>query len=384
MSRRKNHPGHIEKRAGSYRVHLCVAGERRKYTIPGSRKDAERFAREEFAKLERLAQRRATGLPGPISVSALLRRFEEEKLPLLAVGTQQSYRDSLKPIWRFFVQELGDPTVDKIRAGHIHDFLDWRRVHGPHGEKRSKPLANRSLAKDRAVLHRIFGEADRLEYREGNPVARTEPPKSDPRDPVILSDEEYERLLTACDGTPMLRLYILTLGETGSRCESEALHLQWNDVDLEEGFIRIDSSREGHRTKSGKERWVPMTPRLCVAMREHFASFRFAAYGQQPTPWVFHHQRRRRNAEPGDRVGSMRRAFRTACVQAELPDGFVQHDLRHRRITTWLAQGQSPAIVKEAVGHSDLRTTMDYMHLSREHLRVLVEDRSVKEDVAGL
>jgi site-specific recombinase XerD len=29
--------------------------------------------------------------------------------------------------------------------------------------------------------------------------------------------------------------------------------------------------------------------------------------------------------------------------------------------------------VKEAVGHSDLRTTMAYTHLAREHLRSLVD-----------
>jgi site-specific recombinase XerD len=30
--------------------------------------------------------------------------------------------------------------------------------------------------------------------------------------------------------------------------------------------------------------------------------------------------------------------------------------------------------VKEAVGHSDLRTTMSYTHLAREHLRSLVAE----------
>lgn len=36
-----------------------------------------------------------------------------------------------------------------------------------------------------------------MEYRDGNPVARTDTPKYDGRDPVILSDDEYERLLRA-------------------------------------------------------------------------------------------------------------------------------------------------------------------------------------------
>jgi integrase len=50
---------------------------------------------------------------------------------------------------------------------------------------------------------------------------------------------------------PKLRLFVLTLGETGARCESEALRLQWEDIDFEEGFIRIASGRDGHLSKSG-------------------------------------------------------------------------------------------------------------------------------------
>ncbi|MCH8811026.1 MAG: tyrosine-type recombinase/integrase, partial [Gemmatimonadetes bacterium] len=65
-----------------------------------------------------------------------------------------------------------------------------------------------------------------------------------------------------------------------------------------------------------------------------------------------------------------------AVERARLPDGFVLHDLRHRRATTWLADGQNVVHVKEALGHSDLRTTMGYTHLAKEHLRALVQDES--------
>jgi integrase len=87
-----------------------------------------------------------------------------------------------------------------------------------------------------------------------------------------------EALVGACRDRPMLSLYVTTLGEAGVRCDSEALHLRWEDVDLEEGFLWIASGRDGHRTKSGKGRWVPMTPKLRQAMWEHFARFRFASY----------------------------------------------------------------------------------------------------------
>lgn len=68
------------------------------------------------------------------------------------------------------------------------------------------------------------------------------------------------------------------MGETGARSESEVLHLQWEDVDLDQGFIRIRSGGERRRTKGGRGRWVPMSLRLRRAMQEHFASYRLASY----------------------------------------------------------------------------------------------------------
>lgn len=74
-------------------------------------------------------------------------------------------------------------------------------------------------------------------------------------------------------------------------------------------------------------------------------------------PWVFHHVVSRRRHAAGARIKSMRAAFTNAAVRAKLPDALHQHDLRHRRVTTWLAEGKNPVHVKEAVGHADLRTT---------------------------
>ena len=116
-----------------------------------------------------------------------------------------------------------------------------------------------------------------------------------------------------------------------------------------------------------------MTPRLLNAFKDHAAAFRFATYRGKRSPWVFHHLTTRRKHVAGERITSMRHSFENAVERAKLPNGFRQHDLRHRRVTTWLAEGQSPVLVKEAMGHSDLRTTMGYTHLVRSHLKALVQ-----------
>ncbi|HSH75079.1 MAG TPA: tyrosine-type recombinase/integrase, partial [Longimicrobiales bacterium] len=130
---------------------------------------------------------------------------------------------------------------------------------------------------------------------------------------------------------------------------SEALWLRWDDVDLEDGFLRVESVRKGRRTKSGKIRYVPLTDRLRSTLRSHFARYRFNDYG---SPWLFHHVRRRRNATKGARITGLRRAFEGAVKRAELPLELNQHDLRHRRVTTWLAARKQPQLVQKAMGHS--------------------------------
>lgn len=390
MAKTKRYPGTIEKRGSNYRVILYAGGKRHSYTLKeATRKQAENFAREQHDKLQERLARVEAGLPGVVKFSGLLKQYREHRLPLVnSAKTRATYEGSLDRFEHYFVELQGDPEVDAIRRGHIRSFLDWRRANRLQGitggHRRSDvPLSNRTVAKDRAVLHQLFTYAAELEYRDDNPVALVKVPKGDPRDPVILDDEQFERLLSELED-PMVRLYVLTLGEGGMRSESEALWLQWIDIDLEEGFIRIRSGRDGHRTKSGKGRWTPMTPRLREAMREHFANFRFATYDGQPAPWIFHHTRTRRHYVAGDRVKSFRTSITNAIKRAKLPDGFRTHDLRHRRITTWLAEGKNPVHVKEAVGHADLRTTMEYTHLAREHLRSLVGEEEAEERLKKL
>lgn len=344
-------PGHIVKRrGGSWRVVLCVGGKVHQFgpkldpTLGAetkSRADVAEWAWRKFEELKRASTREKAGLPGRIRFSELLRRYRTEELPDKATTTQRSYEVSLRPAEHYFVEKLGDPMLDQIHSAHVKAYLSWRRLHGPDGAELAEALAPRSRAKDRAVLHQIFAFADSLELREGNPVRRVPKIKGDPKQPVILSDEQYAALLEASEN-PMVRLYVLVLGETGARDESEALWLRWEDVDFERGFVAIVSGRDGHRTKSGRSRVVPITASLRAALKEHFAAFRFSS----DSPWLFHHFSTRRHHIRGQRVGSFRGAVARAVLRANtalkrarleaIPEQWVMHDLRHRRVTTWL------------------------------------------------
>src|SRR5205085_9381466 len=125
--------------------------------------------------------------------------------------------------------------------------------------------------------------------------------------------------------------------------------------------------RDGHRTKSGKSRSVPMTRRL----KDAFQAYR-ATSGSEA--WVFAHPITARRHLAGERISSLRRSVQAAARRAGIDERWHPHDLRHRRVTTWLAAGKDVTKVKQAVGHADLRTTMGYTHLVPSQLRDLVEE----------
>jgi len=385
MSKRKRTPGSIDRHGNRFRIRLSVNGTAHTFTVATEdRRAAELFAKKKYEDLVKEAERAALGFVVGVRFSELLTKFDEQEIPLLAAGTQRSYRETIEILTTYFVEQQGDPTVASIRPKHIKEYLSWRRVNRLDGKD---PLSNRTIEKERALLHRIFRIAERLEYREGNPVALVEKPRVDGRDPVLLSAEQLEKLLVAIGDRPMLKLYVLFLAESGTRSRSEALMLRWDDVDLEGGFIWVASrsrrrtkdapageEHRPHRTKSGKGRWVPITPRLIQALRDHAARYRMATYAGRRSPWVFHHEFSRRKYTAGERIKAMYGSLKNAAKRASLPEGFRLHDLRHRRVTTWLAEEKNPVHVKEAVGHSSLATTMKYTHLAREHLKSLVAE----------
>lgn len=375
--RTKPYPGSIVRRGNTWRIRLCIGGVYHSFTKEGTKVEAQNLATEKHAELSKDRVRARAGLPGPIRFSQLVTEFTTYELPARSEGTQKSYASSVTAFNAYFVDQLGDPLVRDIRRSHVATFLEWRRTYRVGTDEKSEKkhaegVSAHTVARDRRVLHRLCNYGLLKDHLDANPCALVRAPKPDPRTPPILSEEQLETLLKKAADHPMLHLYILLLAETGTRAYSEALQLRWEDVDLGTGFVHVRSA-PGRRTKSGKSRAVPMTPRLRAALQEHAARFRLATYKGQRSPFVFHHDVSTRSAVAGTRITTLRGSMTRVAKEAKLPEGFRLHDLRHRRVTTWLAGGANPVHVKEAVGHASLATTMAYTHLLPEHLRSLVD-----------
>lgn len=377
MATRKTYPGSIDQRpSGSYRWRVSIDGERFQFTLEDADSEAEveRFARKKY---DELAPGRVES--GEMRLTRFIDRFEREEVDQLAESSQRSYSATLDAL-RAYLQELdADPRLREVSKGLVKRFLNWRRLHDSQGERREEPMSSYTVNTEYAIVRRLLGHAHELELIPGNPAGRIDPPKIEEREPVLISDEQLEKLLEKCGDDDMLRMYVLLLAEAGLRSSSEAPWIRWEDLDLEDGFLRVVSGRGNRQTKNRKGRWVPLTSRLREALREHAAKYRLQTYDGKRSPWVLHHVVNNRWADPGDRRKDFSTAFTSAIEEAELPEEFRPHDLRHRRCTKWLSEGHSPAKVRKAMGHSSLDVTLQYEHLVRRDLRGMVEEEEREE-----
>ncbi|MBV8707355.1 MAG: site-specific integrase [Acidobacteriaceae bacterium] len=92
------------------------------------------------------------------------------------------------------------------------------------------------------------------------------------RTPRVLSPDEVARMIEAA-GTLQARAILMILYSTGMR-RTELVHLRVEDIDSERMVIHI------HKGKGGKDRDVPLCPRLLETLRDYWR-------WKKPKTWLF-------------------------------------------------------------------------------------------------
>jgi len=209
------------------------------------------------------------------------------------------------------------------------------------------------------VLRHLLRLAKRWGYLEQ--VPDIELPKKPEDRQRYLEHEEIAKLLAACQ--PASKAYpkgsrnpyllaIVTLAlNTGMR-KAEILGLEWERVNLSTSAITL------YRTKNGKPRGVPINDAVYTALTD------LERDPERRAGLLF-------TRRDGAAWGEIRTAFATALERAGIK-GFRFHDLRHTAASHLVMRGASLNDVRELLGHSDLKMTQRYAHLSPAHLRQAV------------
>ena len=164
--------------------------------------------------------------------------------------------------------------------------------------------------------------------------------------------DEFERLVVGANATDWRAHVLVLLGAQAGLRSGEMVGLEWPDLDLEKGLVCVQRSvwkGQVGSTKGNRLRHVPLTLRLCAALREarHQRGPR-VLYDDDGSPLT-----------EGKVQGFIKRAARHAGLPSNGP-----HRLRHTFCSHLAMRGALVGAIQLLAGHADLRTTLRYMHLS--------------------
>jgi site-specific recombinase XerD len=171
--------------------------------------------------------------------------------------------------------------------------------------------------------------------------------------PDVLSVAEVRRLIDAVR-LPHYQTYFWTVYSLGLR-RTEGLHLQVRDIDAARMAVHV------HLGKGAKDRYVPLPSRTLAMLRTHWATHRhpvwlFPATGADP---------RQATAADGPMPrSSVQKALQRVVQGLKLRKAISIHTLRHSYATHLLEAGVNLRLIQQYLGHSSLRTTMVYLHLT--------------------
>jgi len=175
--------------------------------------------------------------------------------------------------------------------------------------------------------------------------------KRDTKLPVILNRRELKELFKA----PALlkQRIVLTLIYSAGLRGQEVINLKISDIDFERMTIHI------RQTKYKKDRIVPLSPTMAIGLQKYLAA-------ENPHIWLFNGK----EASGKYSVRGLSWVIRENLKKTSITKEVNLHSLRHSYATHLLEEGLNIVTLKELLGHSEITTTMIYLHIAQcEHIQ---------------
>jgi len=291
----------------------------------------------------------------------------------LAVATEQSYVGWVRRFARFRLRRVRAPDLNVFDPRSAGAYLEYLAL-----ERRVSPATQRQALNALACLGKVVHGIEDLNF--GFSPARD----GSRRPPTVLTREEVRSVLNEMEDP--WRLLCEVLYGSGLR-QMEALRLRVKDLDFGQGTITI------HDGKGGKHRVVPLPrslePRLrgyLISLRErhmrdldsgvgevHFPEALRRKYPNAPKEWAWQYVFPAAGICPHPRTGhlarhhlhehSLQRQVKSAVRGTGIPKRASCHTFRHSFATHLLESGVDIRTVQTLLGHSDVSTTMIYLHV---------------------
>ena len=178
--------------------------------------------------------------------------------------------------------------------------------------------------------------------------------------PNVLSREEVGAILEAKTNIKH-RVILKLLYSTGMRI-SEICNLKLEDIDSKRMLIRVNQG------KGKKDRLTILSKHILKELREYYLFYR-------PKKWLFEGY----YCKPYS-TRSLQNVFKHAKKKAGISSKCSCHTLRHSFATHLLESGVDIFNIKELLGHSSIKSTMVYLHVSTKHIQNIVDPLTILQD----
>lgn len=262
------------------------------------------------------------------TLAELIDRYKREVTPTKRGALQERYRLGV-----IEADKLASMNIKSITSAEVAAFRDRRLA-------TVKPITARH---DLCTLSAVFEHA-RLEwsYAITNPVRGIRKPSMGHGRERRLEGDEEQRLLAElhkCRSPWIAPLFLFSI-ETACR-RSEALKLQWADVDLSKRIAVLRG------TKNGDNRVIPLSGKAVKVLSALPRDLKGHVF---PVPML-----------------TVRSAFEYARERANIKD-LRWHDLRHEAVSRLHELGLSTVEVASISGHKTLACLARYSHMKVERL----------------
>jgi len=264
------------------------------------------------------------------------RMLEEMQLRGMSVRTQETYLHAATQLVRYIGKSPDEISPEELRSYFVYLTNE-------------KKAARASITIALCGIKFLYEQVLHQDWQRFDLVF----PRKEKKLPVVLSVEEVRRALAAVKRPPY-RVCLSTLYACGLRLQ-EGLHLQVKDIDSSRMQVHV---RGG---KGSKDRYVPLPERTLEMLRQHWLTHR------DPI-WLFPARDERGMGErwavkPMCESG-VQRAWQVAVRENGLHKPATVHTLRHSWATHLLEEGVSLRLIQVWLGHSSLKTTAIYTHLT--------------------
>lgn len=339
---------------------IRVFGTPREYGLPNTKAGTEEALRRKQAEL--IDGKKVTPR-APTSTSKTVREFAAVYLEHSRVNNKHStYRSKAEILERHVLPELGDRLLDKVDFGAIEDFklalTKPRRVVIDGKLEDIGALAPKTINNVLSVVRNMLTTAAKRRLTPA--VPEIEWLDYDDADFDFLTFDEAAALQAAADKDAEWGVMICVALRCGLR-QSELLGLQWDDLDLRKGLLRVKRQVYKGRVgspKSGKGRDIELGDTVLRALKAH---------RHLRSEWVFCDLTGKRYTD-----GECKWPLWRACKAAGLRR-IGWHVLRHTFASHLVMRGATLKAVQELMGHSTIKMTERYAHLMPEAKRDTVK-----------